>query len=286
MSLETNAIYKKHEAFFRQMSDNLIKGDFTPIKKIYIDLMCLKDLRLGLLLSLATGDRTEYLKANLNHYNHSPLRNFLFAFPDFPYTEEQLQKMMMDSKFQRQAFEHAPDTVLLSDLQTFGKTLSQVNMRANYPDPVRICINAYPLKVGPVLSNYAQLLNTVHTDIPVTFEIFSCNPTKITSDTWCSFDYQFIDNIIPLARDTSCPWARACFAECRFQHLRIFAAPNMEPQIFAKYDEQIDWDNEEQVSLLFGATESIIGLMTNFRFTRFPIPVEESSDSQQPVSKQ
>lgn len=286
MSQETNAIYKEHETFFRQMSENLIKSDFTPIKKIYIDLMCIKDLRLGLLLSLATGDRIEYLKANMKKYNNRPLRNFLFAFPDFPYTEEQLQKMMSNSKFQRQAFEHAPDTTLLSELQTFSKTLSQVNMRSSYSEPVRVCINAYPLKVGPLLSSYTQLLNMVHSDVPLTFEIFSQDPTKIESNIWCSFDYQFIDNIVPLARDTTCPWARACFSECRFQNLRVLAALNMEPQVFAKYDEQIDWDNEEQVSLLFGATEAVIGLMTNFRFTRFPIPVEESKDSRQPVIKQ
>lgn len=274
MSQETNDIYRKHESFFRQVSENMVKTDFVPIKKVYIDLMCLKDLRLGLLLSLSTKDRIEYLKANLNLYNCRPIRNFLFAFPEFHYTEDQLQKMILTEAYQQQAFKYAPDTDLLVNLPELGNAFAQTNIRAEYPDKIRVYINTFPMKVDAVLKGYADFLNVALDNTPLTFEVFSHDPTKIDSGTWCSFNYQFIDNIIPLARDTSCPWARACFVDASLQQNHVFAAHNIEPQILEKYEEQVDWENDEHVKLIFSATEATLDLLTNFKFTRFRIPID------------
>ena len=89
---------EENRDLFNKLNDDFMKGFFSPVSEMYFDLPVLKDIRLGLMISLADETNMKLIKDNIDKYNIRPNRSFTYAFNGFKYSEKELQKMYLDEK--------------------------------------------------------------------------------------------------------------------------------------------------------------------------------------------
>lgn len=110
---DLNKFYNENKDLIDKLNENYMKGFFSPVKEVYFDLPVLKDIRLGLMISLTDKNKIKdvFIK-NIEKYNNRPNRSFTYAFKEVGYTEEELTKMYYDEKYHRDMFNYALDTDL------------------------------------------------------------------------------------------------------------------------------------------------------------------------------
>ena len=268
-------LFDDNKETIKRLHESILESSFPTIRNIYADLNCLKDTRLGLMISLCTKDRLNYIKAGIERYNRRPVRKFTFAYPEFPYTEEQLQQMYNRPKYWRQAFDYAPDTDLACTLHKLHTTICQINARTEYTGTINLIINCYPFKIGPLLNAYLAVLQEIHRDSRFKFKLVSIPHKDITLKQWSSWEYMFIDDIaklIPLPT-----WQQICVTTA-IQNNYVFAAPTLSEEHFQEWNKTLDWNDEEAIRLRFSLTEQLLNITTNFKFIRFDIPYTEPKE--------
>ena len=57
-----NEIIDKYQDSIGKINDGILASEFHPIRQVYVDLACIKDTRMGLLLHLASPDMFVYIK--------------------------------------------------------------------------------------------------------------------------------------------------------------------------------------------------------------------------------
>ena len=274
--IDISQAMKDNADVINDLHTKFMEDKFQPIKNIYIDINCLKDLRMGLMIALSSKTRLEFLKSGLERYNRRPDRSFTFAYPGFPYSEEQLtQFYFKDHVKQREAFNYAPDTVLSLYLGQIINNCRRANCRCEYTGRITVTINSYPFQPGVLFNVYRVLLSTIYQNLEVDFKIICSDPGKLGADFWKNHTLQFFDDF-RLTQKNDSGWVQACFRDNAMRGTYVFAALCADEKVRDKWDKTIDWNNPEAVQEYFSCTELVYNLACNFNFTSFGIPTQEN----------
>lgn len=277
--------FKDNDKLIDSVYEKYMETKFSPVKNVYFDINCLKDLRMGLMISLSTKDRLDYLRAGLERYNRRPIRNFTFAYPEFPYKEEELQRLYYkDAAKQRDAFNYAPDTVYSMGLPSILRRWRARNDRCNYNLPINVTINFYPFEPGVMVKAYIAILETFFQNFNVKFKAISVHPASISKEDWKRQQVQFFDDFTQVQKD-ECGWVDACFREQAFMDTEVYAAFCLDPSRLAEWSKTVDWNDLEQVKEQFSPTELTFQVACKFNFTSFGIPTKDNYHASQQRTK-
>ena len=270
---DINKLIVKHDDNIDRINDSIMDRQFQPIPSVYIDLPCLKDIRLGLMLHLSTPETFSYIKEGLERYNKRPNRSFKFAYPDFPYSEEDLQAKLSDPELSRDIFNRSPDTELM---RSFTTTLAQVqfqNKKASYKLPVMLNVNIWPLTPSDLSTKFGEILQRQFDPEDFVVKIISTDPITLPSYFWNQQGLLFIDDMKRLCQEDSTLHI-PLLIERRFLNKMIFAALQAgDEELEVWRNEGVDFSDMEKVMDRFELTAIFFSLCCLFSFTPFIIPI-------------
>lgn len=270
-----NEIIDKYQDSIGKINDGILASEFHPIRQVYIDLACIKDTRMGLLLHLASPDTFVYIKDGLERYNKRPNRSFTFAYPDLPYTEEELQKKYRDPELSSEIFNKSPDTDLFYN---FSRLLVQVlfqNGKAGHTKTVPININIWPLRKNDLTDLFANILRRQFDPKEFAIKLISVDPKNIKEHFWTQQDYLIIDDLQRLCQPTSGLY-KLLLEDQKCLHKDIFAAHCLgDKELEIWKSEGVDFSDEEKVNQRFEMTALYFSICCRFKFMRFQIPLPQ-----------
>ena len=267
-------IVKQNEDLINKVNDIIVSTEFRSIKNIYIDLPLLRDTRMGLLLNLAkTKEERDYLLNNLDKYNIRPNRHFTTVYPEFKYSEDDLNKFYQNPNNSDAIFNLSPDTSFTYNFESFFEIICSKNARAGmHREMPVITINTYPLKVSTSLEAYMKILQQSFGNI-VKFKYITINVKEITRELWNSFDMLLIDDLAAVL-DRNGIFKDLLFKEMKFITKTIFAPYSCDDDILAKWKQyKIDITDPVTANDIFKVSEYLIATYCHFKFMLFQIPL-------------
>lgn len=273
--IDVNTLIDQNKETIEKINADILSSEFHPIRQIYIDLACIKDTRMGLLLHLASQDMFTYIKDGLERYNKRPNRSFTFAYPDLPYTEEELQKKYRDPELSTAIFNKSPDTDLFF---SFSKLLTQIlfqNGKAGHTGSVPININIWPLHKNKLTDTFEAILKSQFNPKEFDIRLICAEPKTLEQRFWLQQDYLIIDDLMPLCQPSSTLY-NPLLIDQKCLHKDIFAAyclGDKEMEIWKS--EGLDFTDEEKVNLKFEITALYFAICCQFKFMHFQIPLPQ-----------
>ena len=276
-----------HAEQLDKVNEAIMARDFSPIRNIYIDLVMLKDFRLGLMLALSDQDQRQYLIDGIDRYNNRFDLSFRdTAYPEFKYKEEDLQRFILDPVFQTQAFNFAPDTEMSYYWTRYIATVDARNRTVQYRGDVNIYVNCYPLSPIEIVQQFMRYFQFQFDENVYKCKLISKSPDKLDRSFWEGMDVIYVDNIQQLCQDGS-PWQESC-KNLKFLNKLIISPPQISKATRADWIEKgLDLSDPEKVMEYISITAAVISLCCDFKFIRFPIPKPgEIQPPQTPPTKQ
>lgn len=269
---DLNKFYNENKDLIDKLNENYMKGFFSPVKEVYFDLPVLKDIRLGLMISLT--DKSKIKEVFIDHidkYNNRPNRSFTYAFKNVGYTEEELTKMYYDKKYHHEMFNHALDTDLGCLLKDMNQIFCDQNIRAEYRNPIIYNINTYPIsEKDDNIVIYTRILKDYLKN--VTINAFCIDPRKIESDFWLKQNTIIIDDLAKMIEKES-GLVKPLLEDQVMLSTKIFAPYQATDKALANWKEHhINLDDLKQLHDAFIPTECTFKLISNFKFIPCRIP--------------
>lgn len=256
-----------------KLNDNYMKGFFSPFKEVYFDLPVLKDIRLGLMISLTDKNKIEeiFIK-NIDKYNNKPNRSFTYAFKYIGYTEAELTKMYYDEKYHHDMFNYALDTNLGCTLKDLYSNLCDQNIRAEYKGNITFSINTFPIKeTDENIVLYSKILTDYLKGVKI--KTLCIDPKKIESKFWLKQDMIVLDDLSKMTTEDSGLF-KPLFEDQVMNNVRILCPYSITDDALEDWKtNHIDVDNPEQLKQAFIPTEGTMQLVSNFKFIPCTIPV-------------
>ena len=271
----------EHPELREKITQEMFRPNFSTIRAMYIDLVLLKDTRMGLMLGLAKErnreDMVEYLISGIDKYNRRPSRKFTLTYPDYMYTEKQLEKLYANGKYSRLAFDYAPDTILSGFLSHEINAIMQQNARSGTKGVLLITLNAYPLQLTEEMRIYAKALEDFFKK-KIKIELMSQDPRSLNSSFWNERLVVFCDDIRNLVAEDA-PMCSAIIKERRWAGHRLVGAYVANDSVLKTWDASgVDTYQQDVLKEQTFPTELLLGFCTNFEFRHFTIPVSEDEN--------
>lgn len=261
-------IEQVNKAFF-DTGDNDVNG-------IYIDLVCLKDLRMGLMISLCeTPEEQEYLQKHLREYNNKPRRTFVKdAYPDFKYTEEELQEKY--KSIGDEVFDVSPDTTVMLMIPSLLKVFCQQKDMYDKQKQFTITINCFPLKITEVLQTYKKILERYFSNFS-RVNLISTDPCTLGPSTWSNNQVYFFDSLQRMLRPTSSMFSYF-FNERTFYYSKVYAPYEIEDETYKTWKENgFDPTDEKSFVTFFEPTSLYLKFCCKFSYLSYDIPLTDKS---------
>lgn len=262
-----------------QVSEAMLRPMFKHIKAMYIDLVLIKDTRLGLMLGLAAFNKNDdmfnYLLEHIEDYNKSLARNFTSAYPDFFYPEKTLKAYYKDHAFSDLAFDFAPDTIFSQFLAHEVDAIMQQNDRSGTKSVLTITINAYPLALTDNIRKYAKALEGFFRG-RVKIELITQDIKSFPESFWRDRPVVFCDDVRNLLSEDA-PMCQAIMHEMQWSGHRL-VCPYVADDSAIRYwkANKIDISDPEILKEQIYLTGLAITLaIPAFEFRHFTIPVEK-----------
>jgi hypothetical protein len=254
--------YEQNKDTFDKVNNAILESIFSPVKEIYIDLAVIKDLRLGLMLSLSDDEQKKYLIDNIKSYNKKPNRGFTLAYPNFKYKEEELEAMYLDDKYHEQMFNFSPDTNLSDSLPGLIDGAIIQNDRSQYREKVVLHINTYPIEKSVNLDVYKYAVTRYLNGIS-TVDFFCKDPTKIDETFWTKQSIIIFDDIARMTKpDTGL--FKPLFTDQSMLATKIAAPYSADKDKIAEIIKVKDY--QDNLKDLFTITETYMKMMCVFMF--------------------
>lgn len=267
---------KENDKLISSVNEAIMKTQFTPIDGVYFDLNTLKDTRMGLMITLSNPTQLQYLKNGLKNYNLRPNREFIFTYPEFHHTENELQSMYLEKSRHAEIFNMSPDTDLFISLSSIIDITCNHNIKTGKNTPITFYLNTFPFALENIPKQYIDIIKNYILKNRVKLEVFSKNPIEIEKSSWARSQSLFIDDISKLLK-TNVPFSTRLFEDKAMMNTFIYAAPTVDKDILQVWlDEDFDYKNNEESEIRFSITEMCLSMFSNFRFSRFNIPVYDS----------
>ena len=270
---DLNKFYNENKDLIDKLNENYMKGFFSPVKEVYFDLPVLKDIRLGLMISLTDKNKIKdvFIK-NIEKYNNRPNRSFTYAFKEIGYTEEELTKMYCDEKYHHDMFNYALDTDLGCLLKDMYQNFCDQNIRAEYKNSIIFNINTYPIsEKDENIVIYAKMLSDYLRG--VTINTFCTNPQKLDEKFWLRQSVIILDDINLMMTTTDSGLVKPLLQDQVMMSTKIFAPYQAIDEALADWKEHhINIDDPKQLHDAFVPTECTLQLFSNFKFIPCRIP--------------
>ena len=272
---------QEHSKDFEHINKTFFKQDDTEISGIYIDLPCLKDPRLGMMLALCRDDQErQYLQDHLREYNNRHSRSFMEeAYPDFHVDEKFLQATYYGIRSKEDGvtdlvFNFSPDTTLLLFLSSFIQVCMKKRASGKTQMPLGITINCWPLRVTNMVKLYGKMLEQYFKD-QCAVSFISQDPVKLNQTRWFDWQVFFFDSLVRLFKPESTIF-KPFFQDTAFFNYSVYAPYEIDPTIYPRIQEEgIDLSNEEDFVARFEPTKMYLNLLCKFSYLSFDIPLHE-----------
>lgn len=269
-----------HPELREKINDGIMEKEFASIHGIYIDLVLLKDTRLGLMIGLAkqrdNEDQVKYLIDNISKYNTRPNRSFTIAYPDYMLNEAQLKKQYnkVNSVL---AFDYAPDTALSVNLGAELSNIFMQNTRSGYTKPITVTINTFPLAITESMKTYGKILeHTFHQRIKINF--VTLDPESIGLDFWLLHKVIFLDNLEAITV-TNKITRTSIFDKHEWMNIRLVCPYSATDEVIEYWISQgSNVFNPKELNDLELLTSTVMGICTVFEFKFFTIPVGDNNE--------
>lgn len=262
-------VYKENEELFDNLNKVIMDREFSPVKEVYFDLCTIKDLRLGLLLSVCSDEEKKYIVENIGEYNKRPNRSFLWGFPNLKFTEADLRRAYYSPSNWDQMFNKAPDTDLSPILEGFFRIFIAQNTRAEYKDKIILNINTYPIKECKLFELYKYMLSEYLPGKP-TVNLFCMEPCNVSRSMWLRQFMIVLDDIENLTVKDS-ELYNTFFVEQALIGTKIFAPYQVTDEKFEQWKTR--YDELPPLKELFSPTELTLQSISQFQFIPCIIPV-------------
>lgn len=272
---DINKLIAEHQPTIDKINDSVMSSEFHPINQVYIDLPCIKDTRMGLLLHLATPEMFAYIKEGLGGYNCRPNRSFTFAYPKYPLSEEELLKKYFDSSLSESIFNRSPDTDLFFGFNAILSQIMYQNGKAGHTLKVPLNINIWPLAETPLIKRFGDILREHIHPNEFSINIIRKNPVQLPASFWALQDFMFIDNLQNLCTEESGLY-NPLLVDRKCLNKVIFAAPIVgDKELEIWKSEGLDFSDGEAVLKRFELTALYFSTCCQFTFMPFAIPIPE-----------
>lgn len=267
-----NTLYQRHHKRIEQVNDVMMDAHFKAIQQVYIDLVLLKDTRMGLMLGLVDKVRFHYLEAGLQRYNRRLRRDFTSCYPEFPYKEDKLQQIYRDPRFSQDIFNHSPDTDLSYNLEDVLKLVVGHNHRAGYSQPIRVTINTWPLSITTLCKQYITILSQRLPKNIFAFSLISVDTSRWDKTQWLSYQQLYLDDIAKVLHYPG--FAHALGDDGTWTNANIVSPPVMDDEAAIRLRSMhLDLDDPEVLKDILGCTEAVMQTFCNFNFMQVNIPL-------------
>jgi hypothetical protein len=206
-----------------RFSTSYLDAKYRPLKLFYMDLSCLRDLRLGALLSMLIAPKVEY------QYIRQHILNYQFAtddavakyFPDLGFTDAQIEARLRDPQWTAEICKLAPMTNLYTELDPFFHGVQVRNKPSDYRGPLRLLINTYPINYPEFWQrHFRAYLQSILTGIDVRFVNYDW--PAFTPAELRAVDYFLIHDFVRLFSEGS-PFAKAISEEGILENANVCA---------------------------------------------------------------
>ena len=247
-----------------------LEAEFSPIKELYVDLATMKDLRFGLVYSLANEEERKYLIENLPKYNLRPNRSFTFGFDKLADREELYKQQYTSKQYQEQMFDFAPDTDFSDVLLSFIVSFATRNIQAGYRENMVLTINTYPIEDCQNLAIFKRIF-TRFIGSRLTVKFICTEPKKISKEFWQRKQFLVLDDVGILS-DTKCGLYEALIKNQVMITAKIFAPYACEQQAIDRW-EKLDKEYYKKLRDFFTPTEFVLQSLCEFKFVPCLIPI-------------
>ena len=148
------------------------------------------------MISLANSEERKYLLSKLAEYNYRPVRDFTYTYPEFKYSETELNQMYHDQERSDTIFNYSPDTDFSLTANELLRSITSQNTRVKYTKTVTWYINTYPLKITENMQIYATMLEE-YVQHAAEIKLISVNPFTVDSNIWSNCQLLAIDDMPP-----------------------------------------------------------------------------------------
>lgn len=291
---EIKQFMNKYGEDFQHVNDTFFREEEPYVDGIYVDLACLKDTRMGLMLALCQSPETKplqkYLASNLRAYNNRHSRSFMKeAYPKFPYSEADLIRVYSELYKKQDAtdlvFNHSPDTSLFLFLMPYISICNQKREMHSRYDKVKLLINVWPLQLTPLVKVYGQVLGDYFLN-KLEINMVSIDPKTLNRYLILSNQTFFFDSFYTLTDESSSLYL-PMFKDSLFFNHTVYAPYEVDDKIYQQWlAEGTDLSDESQFVLRFEPTQCYLNLCCKFSYMAFDIPVhEEDTDDKDDKSK-
>ena len=286
---EVRQLMQNHGEEFHKAAETFFRKEVTAVRGVYVDLTCLKDTRLGLLLSLAnTPEEQQYLRDHLVEYNNRPRRSFIKdAYPDFKMTEEQLESIYY-KLYQGEdiatdyIFDRSPDTTLILFLSSLLSIYDQRRIAYEIGGKLIVTVNCWPLKQTPLVDIYRKCLSTYFDPTRVIVKLISVDPVTLPAHMWTDHQVFFFDSLTRLVRPTS-TFFTPFFKHESFLDSYIYAPYEVEDKIYEEWKEKgVDLSDEETFVDMFSGTQAYLSFCCHFSYLSMDVPIGQDQQVKTP----
>lgn len=260
-----------------EVKASAMRKHFAAVKSIYLDLVLLKDLRLGWLLANCNEAERAYVIKHITDYNSDALHRdqFTYAFPELASKEAYLQQHYTEHL--EDALDYAPDTTIFINLNDILIQHYRQNYRTGYENRITVWVNTYPVAPCPLLTEYERVLQLAFHD-HADFKFICQEPLTIPSKTWDAYSCIYIHDIDKMCSYDKTPWLE-CVSDGSWITKQVYGAPVFAPEVVAAHQSDDDDDDPRWVHDVLENTAVVLQTCCQFRFIDPSIPVlKENAD--------
>lgn len=237
----------KFQQTFQEVATKYFQDETGTIEKIYVDLEYLQDFKFGALLStITTKKELEYVYHKLKDYNSRFDESISKYFPVLKVSEEQISEIMQNGDLSK--FIKTPWTSTFYDFMIITRFISHQN-RAMSTTPIVLEFNIniadveYPIELENMLKIH---LSETFGDVRVNF--YHNKRYEQNLEFYLQQDVLFLKDMEQFVKEGT-PTSIAFVSEGRFFNKKIFAKPQINPELNLTKSQYNDALNATQIQL-------------------------------------
>ena len=247
-----------------QVAEEILKPFQEPIHGLYVDTDFLYDYRLGeLILKLHDQKQFDYLKSCIPAYEQGNSRQITKYFPELKVTEEELDLLENDVKWQKFVAMAAPRTGFLLRFNSFLAKINTYNHSKELNHPFRLTLNMRKIPMpDKILSQLVQHIKEFDRTIEIRVTHYK-NWNEVPEASFNSWTMLLVYDLVDFVRYGTVSQKMLKSEKCLD---KIILSPYQTEEDFT------DPQKEEQAFMNFKALMSL--MVSEFSFVRKNIPIE------------
>ena len=243
---------------FLSAEETIFKADHKPIKRIYIDLEYMQDLRFGALLNLLTvKEEFSYVIHNLEKYNRRYDRHIGKYFKALKISDEDIDKALQNPTFRDKVCVTAPFTSVYYRLfAIIAAAKNHTKAIEDRPSPIELIINCSDVVYPQILQN--KLCYTLAKQLDVSPRFIQTKRYSLPDNEYLSYDLLLLSDYGEFFKKH----ASTIIGTGKYENTRIVVDPYIEDDVLSKSDDP---------EYVLEYTEKSFGVYCDFSYLRSTI---------------